>query len=326
MNKLAAYWEKIVLGIVVLFAILVVVIKLTGGVPVPELATQRAVTSLSTNDLDLYNVIITRAKSPVPDVLAFNYFAHPWLQYCTACKKLQPSWSVTCPECGATVSYKEDSDGDGIPNAWEKQRGLDWTNPRDGAADQDQDGLTALEEFKRNSDPQKPGDPNIVLDDWRFVEIYRPIRPLAFKNRPPGGGKLQIQYKGRGYFVGENDMIQGKGDPKPVYKVGKLTIKMPPVWNPRLNRSNNVDRSELAMTDLLANEEFFIVFGQTNYETRVVARVMPKGANDETNVTVGTELLLKSVKKNAVVKSLDADAKTWSCTVGAIEYSGAAER
>ncbi|MCX7005552.1 MAG: hypothetical protein NTV22_20135 [bacterium] len=100
MNKLAAYWEKIVLGIVVLFAILVVVIKLTGGVPVPELATQRAVTSLSTNDLDLYNVIITRAKSPVPDVLAFNYFAHPWLQYCTACKKLQPH-----PQCMGEAAW-----------------------------------------------------------------------------------------------------------------------------------------------------------------------------------------------------------------------------
>jgi hypothetical protein len=323
MNKLAAYWEKIVLGIVVLLAIIVVVITVTGGAPVPEFSTQPIVTNLGTNDIDLYKVIITRAKSPVPEVLATNYFAHPWLQYCTACKKLQPRWSVTCPECGATVSYKDDSDSDGIPNVWEQQHGLDWTNPEDAAQDHDQDGLTGLDEFKRSSDPQKPGDPNIVLDDWRFVEIYRPIRPLVFKNRPTSG-KLQVQYKGRGNFVGENDVI--KEGAKPVYKVGALTVKMLPVWNPRINRSNNVDRSELAMTDLLANEEFVIVFGQTNYEKKVVARVMPKGANDETNVTIGTELVLKSVKKNAVVKTMDAEAKTWSCTVGAIEYSGAAER
>ncbi len=323
MNKLAAYWEKIVLGIVALIALIVMVMIVTSGALIPEFATQPAVTNLGTYDVDLYNTIITRAKAPVPAALAFNYFAHPWLQYCTACKKLQPRWSVTCPECGATVSYKEDSDSDGIPNVWEKQHGLDWTNPGDAAEDQDKDGLTALEEFKRNSDPQKPGDPNLVLDDWRFVEIFKPVRPLVFKYRPPSG-KMQVRYKGRTNFVDEDEQI--KEGATPVYKVGALTVKMQPVWNPRINRSNNVDRSELAMTDLLNNEKFVMILGETNYESRVVARVMPKGSNEETNVTVGVALALKSTKKTAVVKSLDAETKTWTCTVGAIDYTGAAER
>jgi hypothetical protein len=323
MNKLAAHWEKIVLGLVVLIAIIVVVIKVTGGMAVPELATKPAVTSPGTGERDLFSAIIERAKSPAPTTLAFNYFAHPWLQYCTNCKKLQPRWSVTCPECGATVSYKDDSDDDGIPNAWERQHGLDWTNPADAAADQDGDGLTALEEFKRNSDPQQAADPNLVLDDWRFVEIYKPVRPIVFKNRPTKG-KLQVQFKGRGYFVGENDPI--KDGATPVYKVGAVTVKTESVWNPRVSRSNVVDRSELAMTDLATGEAFVMVLGQTNYENRVVARMMPKGSNDETNLTVGAALALKSINKTAQIKDLNADTRTWRCTVGAVDYTGNAER
>lgn len=40
-----------------------------------------------------------------------------------------------------------DTDGDGIPDAWEKAHGLDPRNPGDGAADADRDGYTNLEEY-----------------------------------------------------------------------------------------------------------------------------------------------------------------------------------
>jgi hypothetical protein len=40
-----------------------------------------------------------------------------------------------------------DTDGDGIPNQWEQQRGLDSSAPADGTADRDADGYTNLEEY-----------------------------------------------------------------------------------------------------------------------------------------------------------------------------------
>jgi hypothetical protein len=40
-----------------------------------------------------------------------------------------------------------DTDGDGIPGAWEKQHGLNPDNPADGAADTNGDGYTNLEEY-----------------------------------------------------------------------------------------------------------------------------------------------------------------------------------
>lgn len=40
-----------------------------------------------------------------------------------------------------------DSDGDGLPDDWERAHGLDPHDPSDGAADHDGDGFTNLEDW-----------------------------------------------------------------------------------------------------------------------------------------------------------------------------------
>jgi hypothetical protein len=40
-----------------------------------------------------------------------------------------------------------DADSDGMPDSWERQNGLDATNPEDGASDPDGDGYTNLEDY-----------------------------------------------------------------------------------------------------------------------------------------------------------------------------------
>jgi hypothetical protein len=40
-----------------------------------------------------------------------------------------------------------DSDGDGMPDEWERRVGLDPANPSDGNADRNQDGYTNLEDY-----------------------------------------------------------------------------------------------------------------------------------------------------------------------------------
>ena len=47
----------------------------------------------------------------------------------------------------AAGSAWKDSDGDGMPDSWERQRRLDPRNPADGNADRDRDGFTELEEW-----------------------------------------------------------------------------------------------------------------------------------------------------------------------------------
>lgn len=47
-----------------------------------------------------------------------------------------------------------DTDGDGMPDRWEKANGLDWRH-RDARADADRDGLSNIREFRLGLDPQR---------------------------------------------------------------------------------------------------------------------------------------------------------------------------
>ena len=51
-----------------------------------------------------------------------------------------------------------DSDGDGMPDDWEIENGLDPKDPKDGAEDTDEDGYTNLEEFLNGTDPNEKID------------------------------------------------------------------------------------------------------------------------------------------------------------------------
>ncbi|MFT4926180.1 MAG: Zn-dependent metalloprotease [Phenylobacterium sp.] len=66
-----------------------------------------------------------------------------------------------------------DSDGDGIPDYWEAYYGFDPRYRADGGIDQDQDGLTNLQEFYLNTSPTNADSDNDGLND--NVEIAQPF-------------------------------------------------------------------------------------------------------------------------------------------------------
>ena len=65
-----------------------------------------------------------------------------------------------------------DVDGDGMPTAWELEKGLKPNDPTDAAIDMDQDGLTNLEEYETGTEPGIADTDNDGLVDGDEINIY----------------------------------------------------------------------------------------------------------------------------------------------------------
>ena len=70
---------------------------------------------------------------------------------------------------------EDDSDNDGLPDAWEKSNGLDWTS-EDASLDADSDGLENIVEYQRSTNPQRPDtDGDGIPDGWELAHGINPL-------------------------------------------------------------------------------------------------------------------------------------------------------
>ena len=70
-----------------------------------------------------------------------------------------------------------DTDGDGIPDAWERANGLNENNPGDAQADNDLDGMSNLNEFRAGTNPNS----NASILKLRVTSIEQGSPVLAFR-------------------------------------------------------------------------------------------------------------------------------------------------
>ena len=306
MNILKQHWEKILLAAVVLAFVLAIAVSLTSSDESLSFTRKKETSDIQGADsLVTYETVVEMVKSTPKSNIEPNPFVHKGLQRCTNCKKLQPLYSKICPECNATVTYKEDADNDGINNKWEQKYGLEWTDPADASLDPDKDGFTNLQEFKLGSNPNDPSDPNIVADEYVLNKVYRPARPIMLMRctQLKSGVNLQLKYKGRTLFKKEGQKVEdGK---TPVYDIGKAQIKKVGVWNKMLNSTQYVDKSELTMTDIKDGKQFTLTLGETNYQDYAEANLSSKADNKVTVARKGDDIDLAKVKLKAKVEEIN---------------------
>jgi hypothetical protein len=99
---------------------------------------------------------------------------------------LAPDWTK-CPQCGTEQSAKPiesvnaDSDGDGMPDEWERKYDLNPQDPADAELDSDEDGFTNLQEYKDGTDPLDAKSHKDFATLLRVVKIEATPLPIVFK-------------------------------------------------------------------------------------------------------------------------------------------------
>lgn len=87
-----------------------------------------------------------------------------------------------------------DSDGDGMPDWWEAEHGLDAADPSDAAFDLDGDGLSNLAEFQSWTDPRRADtDGDGMPDAWEVAHGLCPFDAEAAFDDPDGDGLANIE-------------------------------------------------------------------------------------------------------------------------------------
>ena len=99
-----------------------------------------------------------------------------------------------CPNCGRILKVPpdrpkirrniitaDDSDGDGMSDAFEKTHRLDANNPYDALYDADGDGFANIYEMEHNTDPTNARNHPPLWYRLRFVAVRRVVLPVSFK-------------------------------------------------------------------------------------------------------------------------------------------------
>lgn len=161
--------------------------------------------SVKPADLDSYQRMVKIARSPLTmgeiSEKGESFMASGRRVFCSKaeCRAPIPADVKICPVCGEKQPEKEvvayDTDGDGMPDEWEKRYKLNPNDPADAGADADGDDFTNLEEFLAKTDPTDPGSHPDYLDSLRLVlPLKETMLPFYFRKhmKTPAGMKCEF--------------------------------------------------------------------------------------------------------------------------------------
>jgi hypothetical protein len=156
-----------------------------------------------------------------------------------ACGRPIPADAEVCPfpDCGMkqhVAKVEVDSDGDGLPNDWEKKYGLNPNDSTDADKDADKDGFTNREEFEAKTDPRDPKDHPDYMDSLSVAGAAQETTlSFWFKDHSPAGNRgtrfsFQMLDKSGNDLKGFNTTLRALKDEqigKTGFFVGEFTKK-----------------------------------------------------------------------------------------------------
>lgn len=214
-NFFAAHYEWLAVGVAVL-ALVASVVYFASELGVdPDAAAADAVRQLDARDRDgkgvtpvdlrEYNIAAGFVRSPnnalVREIKGTeaSFLASEKRIACRFCTKPIPFGAKTCWACGKAQPVEKvvalDSDGDGMPDEWEKRYGLNPDDAGDANLDKDGDGFTNLEEYLAGTDPTDAKSHPDYLDSLKIdLPLKETFLPFYFRNatKTPAGMRLEF--------------------------------------------------------------------------------------------------------------------------------------
>ena len=251
---LAAHYDWLVLGLGIIVLGVGVVFYVSSLGEDPDEAAAEAVaridrmkpseTGVASLDLAEYQSASAAIRRPVLlaeiDGRSESFLASERRVLCSKCGKAISGDVVAvpaCPYCGEKQKVEKkpvlDTDGDGLPDEWEKKYGLNVNDASDANADLDGDEFTNLEEYVAKTDPKDPKDHPDCLDSLKIVlPLKETSMPFAFRKatKVPAGWRCEFfdpsrkdDYGRKGKvltaIVGE-EIVDKDLDPKKALKSG----------------------------------------------------------------------------------------------------------
>ncbi len=138
---------------------------------------------------------------------------------CVVCERPIPYAATNCTfrTCGAPQPADKtdivDSNGDGVPDEWEKQHNIFAMNADEIAVDHDNDGFSSREEYDWKTDPRDPSNHPPYLAKVRVAGIKPIAFQMIFKGVNRAGGKLIFQINlianGRSFYKSLGEDAEG---------------------------------------------------------------------------------------------------------------------
>lgn len=241
-NFLKCNYEKVILGVVLfaLIASLQILIKKNKSLESNERDFERTLSSQRPSNPaadKASNEFFKAAKeaSEQPVILAIGEDAPKMLiapsrVYCVKedCKKAIKFEAKICPFCNEPqpdddVADDWDSDGDGMPDAYEREHAFNPADPADRDLDADNDGFTNYEEFVAKTNP-RDASTHPPLIDFLVVQDVKSIQfPYELKGKVGFKDNIKFQINGpsgKSSMVSVGDELEKTG-----YKLTKYVEK-----------------------------------------------------------------------------------------------------